>query len=154
MIIRLEQNKNKKDVEVLITYPEKDKNIDHIVSLLESAGIHISCYSDTGIELIYASDIYYIESIDKKTVIHTENMTYRSKEKLYQIYEKLESIGFTKITKYCIININRLYSIKQFANSHLEAVLTNGKCLCVNRKYLPNIKQIIKERALYEKDNR
>ena len=154
MTVRIVQNKAQKDVEVLITYPEKGKNIDRIVSLLETACIQIPCYSDTHLQLIYASDIYYIESIDKKTIIFTENMNYECKEKLYQINERLPRNLFAQISRYCIINITKLYSIKQFANSHLEAVLTNGKHLCVNRKHLTYIKQIIQERALNEKNNR
>ncbi|MDR2972720.1 MAG: LytTR family transcriptional regulator, partial [Bacteroidales bacterium] len=50
------------------------------------------------------------------------------------MYEKLSNKGFIQISKYCIININKLEKIRTLANSHLEAILTNGKCLYVTRK--------------------
>ncbi|MDR2965915.1 MAG: LytTR family transcriptional regulator DNA-binding domain-containing protein [Treponema sp.] len=49
------------------------------------------------------------------------------------------------MSKYCIININKLEKIRTLANSHLEAILTNGKCLYVTRKYLENIRLILRE---------
>jgi DNA-binding LytR/AlgR family response regulator len=91
------------------------------------------------------SEIYYVESIDDKTIIHCDKNNYQAKERLYQIYERLKEAGFIQINKYCIINIRKLAKIKQLRNSHLEAVLKNGQYLIVTRKYLADIKQLLKE---------
>jgi DNA-binding LytR/AlgR family response regulator len=143
MIIKLEQNTEQKDIEVIIKYPQKNKAVEQLFSILNSVDIQIPCYSDDGTKLIYASGIYYIESVDKKTIVCCENENYQIKDRLYQIYEKLKNFGFIPINKYCILNINKLDNVKTLANSHLEAVLTNGKCLYVTRNYLANIKRIL-----------
>jgi len=145
MVLKLVQNSAQKDIEVLITYPQKNKVVQQLVSLIKSADMQIPCHSDDGAKLVYTSDIFYIESVDKKTVVCCENENYQIKDRLYQIYEKLKIFGFIQINKYCILNINKLDNIKTLANSHLEAVLTNGKCLYVTRNYLANIKQILLE---------
>jgi len=44
-------------------------------------------------------------------------------------------------TEYEII----LEKIKTLANSHLEAILSNGKSLYITRKYLTDIKRILQE---------
>jgi DNA-binding LytR/AlgR family response regulator len=143
MILKLEQSTEQKDIEVIIKYSQKTRVVEQLFSLLNSVDIQIPCYSDDGAKLVYASGIYYIESVDKKTIVCCENENYQVKDRLYQIYEKLKDFGFIQINKYCILNINKLDNIKTLANSHLEAVLTNGKCLYVTRNYLADIKQIL-----------
>jgi DNA-binding LytR/AlgR family response regulator len=145
MILKLEQDSTQKDIEVIIKYPQKNKIVEQIASLVKSFNTQIPCYSDDATKFVNASDIYFIESVDKKTVVCCENENYQVKDRLYQIYEKLKNFGFIRINKYCILNIDKLDNIKTLANSHLEAVLTNGKCLYVTRNYLANIKQILLE---------
>jgi len=145
MILKLAHNAAQKDIEIAISYPEKNKTVDRIVSLIKSIDKQIECYSDDSIKWVGASDIYYIESVDKKTIIFGEKENYQSRKRLYQVYEELADNGFVQISKYCILNINKLEKITPLLNSHMEAVLSNGKCLYITRKYLAGIKQILKE---------
>jgi len=145
MILKLEQHISQKDIEVLITYPVKNKTLERIVSLIKSVDTQIECYSDDIVKSVNVSDIYYIESIDRKTVVFCENESYQVKGRLYQILEKLADNGFVQISKYCVLNINKLEKIRSLANSHLEALLSNGKCLYVTRKYLSGIQRILLE---------
>jgi len=145
MIIKLEQNTAQKDILISITYPVKNKTIERVVSLIKSLDKQIECYSDDTLKKINVSDIYYIESIDKKTFVFCEKGSYQIKKRLYQVYEELADNGFVQVSKYCILNINKLEEITPLVNSHMEAVLSNGKCLYVTRKYLAGIKQMLKE---------
>ncbi|MDR2718854.1 MAG: LytTR family transcriptional regulator [Treponema sp.] len=145
MIIKLEQNTAQKDIEVSVTFPVKNKIVERIVSLIKSVDSQIECYSDDTVKLVNVSDVYYIESIDKKTLVFCEKGNYQTRKRLYQIYDELADNGFVQISKYCIMNINKLEEIKPLANSHLEAVLSNGKCLYVTRKYLADIKRRLQE---------
>ena len=145
MKLILEKCQTQKDIEILIKYPQKNKAVEKLVSLIKSVDIQIPCYSDDEVALINASDIYYIESVDKKTIVFCENISYLVKDRLYQIYEKLASAGFVQINKYCILNVNKLEKVKTLENSHLEAILSNGKSLYITRKYLADIKRILQE---------
>ncbi|MDR0322901.1 MAG: LytTR family transcriptional regulator [Treponema sp.] len=145
MLIKLEQHTSQKDIEVLITYPVKNKIVDRIVSLIKTVDTQIECYSDDIMKLINVSLVYYIESIDKKTIVFCEKENYLVRSRLYQIYERLKDNGFVQISKHCILNINMLENIKPLANSRLEAVLSNGICLHVTRKYLANLKKVLRE---------
>ena len=144
MIIKVEQNPAQKDIEILITCPAKNKTVDRIVSLIKSVDTQIECYSDDSIKRVNVSDIYYIESVDGKTIVCCEKEKYFVKYRLYQIYEKLKNYGFIQISKYCIVNINKLDTFKPLDNNRLEAVLSNGAYLCINRKYIAGIKQILR----------
>jgi len=146
VVLKFEQCKTQDDIEITIKYPpNKNKAVKHIASLINSIDIQIPCNSDEGVEIINSSEIYYVESVDDKTIVHCEKNNYFIKKRLYQIYETLKSAGFIQINKYCILNFRMLVKINPLANSHLEAVLKNENRLFVTRKYLSVIKQKLKE---------
>jgi DNA-binding LytR/AlgR family response regulator len=145
MILKLEKCAAQNDIEILIKYPQKNKMVERLVSLINSVDIQLTCYADDEIKIINASNIYYVESVDKKTIVCCEKDNFFIKGRLYQIYEKLIHAGFVQINKYCILNINKLEKVKTLENSHLEAILSNGKRLYITRKYLADIKRILQE---------
>jgi len=145
MILKIEQNPAQEDIEVLITCPVKNKIVERIASFIKSVDMQIECYSDDIVKLVNVSDIFYIESVDGKTVVCCEKEKYIVKCRLYQIYEKLRDNGFIQISKYCVLNINKLDKFKPLNNNRLEAVLSNGVYLCITRKYISGIKQMLKE---------
>jgi len=145
MIIKLIKNLSQKDIEVSISYPVKNQTVKRIVSLIRSVDKQIECYSDDCIKCINVSEIFYVESIDKKTVVFCEKENYQVRKRLYQVLEELADNGFVQISKYCVLNTNKLERIKPLVNSHMEAVLSNGQCLYVTRKYLAGIKKMLKE---------
>jgi len=145
MILKTEQNPDKTDIEINIVYPEKNKTVDNIISFLNSMDEKIDCYQESRLKKINISDIYHIESVDKIAVVYCENDNYRTKYRLYQLYEKISGKGFVQISKYCILNINKLDSIKSLFNSRMEVTLKNGKRLYVNRNYIDEMEKKLME---------
>jgi len=145
MVIKLEQCPQKQNIEIIIKYPEKNKALERIITLLKSLDEKIYCYSEDSFKHVNITDIYYIESLEKKTIICCEKDNYHTKHRLYQLKEKLADHGFVQISKYCILNINKLDRVKPLFNSRMEVVLSNGKRLYATRKYLADIKQKLQE---------
>jgi len=145
MIIKMEQCPLQKDIEITIKYPEKARIIERIVSLLKSVDKKIECFSEDTVKIVNISEIYYIESLEKKTFIYCEKMSYQTKYRLYQLIEKLADNGFVQINKYCLMNINKMDNIKPLFNSRMEALLSNGIRLHVTRRYLAGLKQKLYE---------
>lgn len=143
MIVKLEQDLSRKELEVLIKYASMNKDVERITTLLQSVDTRIKCNLDGSEKLVNVADIYYIESVDKKTFVYGEKSVYRTESRLYQLAEELAHLEFVQISKSCILNINILDSIKTLVNSRMEATLINGERLYVTRKYLDNIKQAL-----------
>ena len=141
MVLKLEQNEAQNEIEILIKYPVKNRTIDEIVSYLKAYDTQIECYSKENIKQVNVSDIYFIESKNKVAVVFCEKESYQTKFRLYQLDEKLSDKGFVQISKYCILNINKVDKFKPLFNSRMEAILTNGTHLYINRKYLADIKR-------------
>jgi len=145
MNVKLEQCPLQKDIEVKIKYSEKNKIVESIVSFLNSIDSKIECFIEQNLKQVNISDIYYIESFEKKTLVYSEKECHHTKYRLYQLNEKLIGCGFIKISKYCILNVNKIDRVKPLFNSRMEVILTNGVRLYVTRKYLAGIKQKLRE---------
>lgn len=147
MKIIKEQDSTCNDIEVRIKYGRKDEQVRRIITLLESADMQIRCESDGIQRQVNVSDIYYIESVDKKSFLYLEQQVYHTELRLYQLVEQLKRYGFVQISKSCILNINVLESIKPIFNSRMEAILKNGEKVYINRSYLNEVKQALKGEA-------
>ena len=143
MKIKTEQDLSCNEIEVIIKYPQKDKQVNHIIDFLQSFDMQIKCAGDNTEQMINILDIYYIESVDKKTFVYLENAVYRTDFRLYQLKDKLRAYGFVQISKSCILNINTLESIRPLFNSRMEATLKNGEKVNINRNYLNGVKNAL-----------
>ncbi|MBD5548448.1 MAG: LytTR family transcriptional regulator [Lachnospiraceae bacterium] len=143
MKIKTEQDLSCNEIEVIIKYPKKDKQVDRIIDFLQSFDMQIKCDSNDAERMINILDIYYIESVDKKTYVYLENTVYHTNFRLYQLKDKLQEYGFVQISKSCILNINALESMKPLFNSRMEATLKNGEKVTVNRNYLNGVKKAL-----------
>ncbi len=143
MVIKTEQDLSCKDIEVLIRYAKINNQVGQLITFIRSFDTRIKCNEENTERYVNVSDIFYIESVDKRTFIYLEKDVLRTDYRLYQLAETLADLGFVQISKSCILNINSLESIKPLINSRMEATLQNGEKLHVTRKYLDNIKQAL-----------
>ena len=143
MKIKEEQDLSCNEIEVIIKYSLRNKQVNRIIDFLQSFDMQIKCAGDNAERMINILDIYYIESVDKKTFVYLENAVYRTDFRLYQLKRKLQTYGFVQISKSCILNINTLNSIRPLFNSRMEATLKNGEKVTINRNYLNEIKRAL-----------
>ena len=143
MKIKAEQDVSCIDVEVIIKYPRKDRRVNQIINFLQSFDMQIKCADDHAERMINIPDIYYAESVDKKTFVYLENAVYRTDFRLYQLKSRLQAYGFVQISRSCILNINVLDSIRPLFNSRMEATLKNGEKVHINRRYLNEVKKAL-----------
>ena len=136
---------NDKPLTVIIEYPVLDAKTKKLIKKIESLDFMVSGSSKGKVFQVHISDIYYIESVERKTFLYTKDEIYMTDKKLYELEKMLKDAGIIRISKSCLMNMDMLYSIRQLMNSQLEATLLNGEKLIVARTYLKNIKNILKE---------
>ena len=144
MLLKLEQDTAREETEISIKFAEMSQDVAKIISFVRSVDIQIKCVSDGREKLLNASDIYYAESVDKRTFIYSENKVYRTDLRLYQLLETLSPADSHEISKSCILNINVLDYVrppKQPYGSYIK----NGERLNITRKYLADIKGKLQE---------
>lgn len=140
MKLILKENPNV-ELTVTIEYPKQSSQLNRIIQKLKSEEKAL-VGSENGREYkVFMPDIFYIESVDKRTFIYTRDMVFRSEKRLYQLENELKEYDFVKVSRNCLVNINELIHIKALANSRLEAELSNREKIIVSRTYIPEIKR-------------
>ena len=133
-----------KPLTVIIEYPIWDNKTRRLADKIKALDLTVSGRSEGKVFQVHISDIYYAESVERKTFLYTKDEVYMTDKKLYELEEMLKEAGIIRISKSCLMNVDMLYSIRQLMNSRLEATLINGEKLIVARTYLKGIKNILK----------
>lgn len=89
------------------------------------------------------SDIYYIESVDKKTYIYTKEEVYSVAERLYQLEEILPVHTFLRVSKAMIVNLDKMVQISPSLSGRFEAVLLNREKIAISRSYVRKMKETL-----------
>ncbi|MBO4309575.1 MAG: LytTR family transcriptional regulator [Lachnospiraceae bacterium] len=100
--------------------------------------------SDNGeIVNVDLNDILYIESVDKKTFIYTDNRVLLTEKRLYEFEETLDEKDFFRCSKSTIININKVNKLKPEITRNILATLSNGEVVVVSRRYAIELKKLL-----------
>ena len=84
---------------------------------------------------IALTDIFYIETVDRKTFAYTKDMCVEIKEALRDILEEYSNIGFARISKSSIVNIYKIKKLQGDINMRVIIYLKNDEKLVMNRSY-------------------
>ena len=84
---------------------------------------------------IALTDIFYIETVDRKTFAYTKDMSVEIKEALKDILEEYSKIGFARISKSVIVNIYKIKKLQGDINMRVIIFLKNDEKLIMNRSY-------------------
>lgn len=134
-----------KPLTVIIEYPILDAKTKMLIKKIEALDFTVSGSSMGEVFQVHISDVYYIESVKRKTFLYTKDDIYMTYKKLYELEEMIRDTGIIRISRSCLMNVDMLYSIRQLMNSQLEATLLSGEKLIVARTYLKSIKNLLKE---------
>ena len=132
--------------EVIIEYRELTDGVKRVSAFVRSVDQSISCKREGKEFSIPLSDVFYIESVDKKTFVYGETEVYQTRLRLAELEKMLSHAGFVRVSKSVILNIEKLQGVKNLANSRLEAFLSNNERICVSRKYLKEIRAVLLRR--------
>ena len=98
------------EIEVIINCMAEDENVQRIVSALDSLDTKLCCRRQGELFQIALNDILYIESVDRKTFIYTEQQIYETDKRLYELENHLKNRSFFRVSKAVIINLKRTKS--------------------------------------------
>jgi DNA-binding LytR/AlgR family response regulator len=88
-------------------------------------------------------DIYYIESVDKKTFIYTEKNVSTTDKRLYELEEMLDNTDFFRCSKSMIVHLNKVVSLKPEITRNIRATLKNGEVIVISRRYASELKNLL-----------
>lgn len=139
------QDSKVSETEIIINCSEVDERLERLIKHIKQYTFIFLAKTEAGVCFVPAETVYYIDSVDSKTFLYSEDKVYDCSESLSEFENKLADSTFVRISKNCILNITYLESVCPLWNHRLEANLTNGEKLVVTRHYIESLKKKTKD---------
>ena len=140
MRVRFEQVDSREKEQALIRAVEKTADILSAMDLLENGSGGVAVTKDRSTFFCRLTQIYYIESVDKHTYVYTKGDCYESRDRLYELEEKLGTY-YVRISKSMIVNLRKVRNVSAEPGGRMVAVLLNGERVIISRSYVKEIKR-------------
>lgn len=134
-------NEGFSETEVTINCHIANDEILKIVSILQSFDKKLAGTKNGQVHIIDIKDVFYFDSVDKRSFIYTLKDVWDTALKLYEIEERLSGAGFFRSSKSQIINIAKIASLCPDFGGRIEVTMLNGEKLIVSRQYAKNLKE-------------
>lgn len=141
MKITIKTEENVEDMEIVITCARLTPQLDKVITSLRLLDRQLPAYRGEETFLLDVSQIFYIDTADKKTFVYTEHDIYESNLKLYELEIQLEDAGFFRSGKSCILNMKHIRSLKADFDRRIRVTMENGEQLIVSRQYAEMLKK-------------
>lgn len=116
-------------------YDEIDDETAAVLERLRPALKYIEGTMDGKRLTVPLTDMYYFETVDRKTFGYTNNSCLEVKETLQGIIDEYENAGFVRISKSSIVNLYKIKKLQGDLNMRTLIHLKNDECLVMNRGY-------------------
>lgn len=153
MEIRVNTNISKDhgdDIEVCITASKITKELEELVELINEASnadlTTILGYNNNKVSIINIDDIYYVYSADHNNYCVTPKGTFKIKEKLYDLENRLPKKDFIRISNSSIINIKYVDCFDVGVIGTIEVQFIDKSVQYVSRRNVKNVMTFLKER--------
>lgn len=141
MKISINVDPNLEDTEIIINCGSLTEETENIIAALRIADNKMTVIKDGETHILDISKIAYIESVDRKTFVYTENDCFESKLKLYEMEDRLCGSSFLRISKSFIVSLKYIRSLKAELDRRIRITLENGEQLIVSRQYSDELKK-------------
>lgn len=134
--------------EIIIKCASLNQQVMDLISELKrednTKPIHkLQVWLDGKLHLIEPSEVFYFEYVDQKVFVYGKTNVYEIKNKLYEIEEMLSRKDFIRVSKACILNLNKINSLAPALGGRFEANLKNGEKIVISRQYVNNLKEAL-----------
>ncbi len=141
MKITININENIDETEININCRQLTTEVENIIATLRILNQQMMVSKEGENYLLDVSRISYIEALERKTFVYTEEAVYESKLKLYEMEERLCMSGFFRVSKSCLVHLKFIKSIKNDIERKLRLTMKNGEQIMVSRQYADEIKK-------------
>lgn len=116
-------------------YDEIDSETAAVLERLRPALKYIEGNMDGKRLTLPLTDMFYFETVDRKTFGYTRDICIEVKETLQSIIDEYENAGFVRISKSSIVNLYKIKRLQGNLNMRTMIYLKNDECLVMNRGY-------------------
>ena len=132
-----------REAEVTLRYAPEDRSARRLLQYLRQFSLPLEGWDGEERRLVPARDIFYLETVDRKTFLYLERTVLQSRESLVALERRLEGTAFARVSKQCLLNTEHLRGVRALINHRMEAELKNGERVLVSRAYRTKLREKI-----------
>jgi len=141
MKITINESREVDETEIIIHCQQVDEQILRISASLRAYDQKVTGVKDSQTFLLNASQLLYIETVDRKTFLYTDDGVYETPLRLYEFEERFPREDFIRVSKSCILNFDKVKSLRGDFGGKLLCTLENHENISVSRQYAIVIKK-------------
>lgn len=146
MRVEIINNQTTESVNVEIHCKDITDEVKRLKRHIDNFSTGISGTEDGNTYIVSPNDIFYIESVDKKTFIYTEDKVLSTDKRLYELEEILDNRDYFRCSKSVIINLNKVVKLKPEITRNILATLSNDEVVVISRRYATELKKLLEIR--------
>ncbi len=143
MQIRLLTDPESMETEITIRCRQADGEVMRLMATLRAMDRKLTGERGGSLYLLNPQEIFYVDTVDKKTFLYAEKEVYETPLRLYEIEDRLSTREFVRISKSALVNFSRVQSIRPEYNGRLLLTLQNGEAMIASRQYAAEIKKLL-----------
>jgi len=129
------------ETEITINCFEMSEELERVIAALRVLDFKITGAKNGQTHILDASKILYVDTVDKRTFLYTKADVYETTLRLYELESQLAKNAFFRAGKSCIINFNKIKSLKADIGGRIIVVMENNEKLVVSKQYTAFIKE-------------
>ena len=131
-------------INILFDEAHLDKMRTLLDIIAQGEDVHLVVYDEQGQKSLESRHIQYFIVEGDDIVAVSGKKRYIIKMKLYEIENQLVDKRFIRVSKYALVNLNKIDYIKPALNSKLTLLMKNGDEVEVNRHYYKSFKKTLR----------
>ncbi len=141
MKIEIDIDEKYTDTGVKICAPALTEDVENVIRMMRMINMQIAVRKGDETYLLDAEKILYIDAVDRKTFVYTDDETYESELKLYEMEQELLRRDFLRVSKQSIVNLRKIKSLRADINRKVRVTLSNGEQIVVSRMYSDELRR-------------
>ena len=141
MKIEININEDIEDIEIVFSCRKLTPAVERMLATLMVMDKKLTVLKEDETYFLDVTKVIYLESVDRKTFVYTEDAVYESRLKLYELEQQLDEYGFFRANKSCLIQLKYVRSLKADINRNIKVTLEDGEQVMVSRQYAEGLKK-------------
>lgn len=143
MNVIVEEQEDLIEDQVVIYCREENQEIRKIKGFIKNINTKLCTSLDFKKVMITPDEIYYIESVDKKTFVYIKDKVLECSLKLYEIEDKFKEFSFFRANKSTIVNVMYIKDINILLNRNLLVTLESKEKITISRRNVKDFRKLI-----------
>lgn len=143
MNVIVEEQEDLIEDQVVIYCREENQEIRRIKGFIKNINTKLCASLDFKKVMITPDEIYYIESVDKKTFVYIKDKVLECSLKLYEIEDRFKEFSFFRANKSTIVNVMYIKDINILLNRNLLVTLESKEKITISRRNVKDFRKLI-----------